>query len=180
MNFLHKNNILHLDLKPDNLLVNSLYADSSCCVKITDFGTSRFTQKLNKEKGLGTPLYLSPESYRDIYTQKNDVYSFAITAWELFYAEEPYKDFKSLFEIKNYVCDGKRLEIDDTMPQEWASVIENCWKQEPESRPDFNRIVKDIGKFKNVENAKLDEGVDMDKIDIVLQERKEGYSKLFE
>ncbi|BFU18178.1 protein kinase domain containing protein [Entamoeba histolytica] len=169
MSFLHENNILHLDLKPDNLLVNSLFADSACCIKITDFGTSRFTKKNNTnsgDKGLGTPIYVAPEAYRDEYTPAGDVYSFAITAWEIFYQDEPYKEFKSLFDIKQYVEEGKRLVIDETMPLLLKIMIESCWKQNPQDRLTFEEIcwslVKMIDDAPN--HLNLDSAVDEEKI----------------
>ncbi|EDR21647.1 Ephrin type-A receptor 4A, putative [Entamoeba dispar SAW760] len=169
MSFLHENNILHLDLKPDNLLVNSLFADSACCVKITDFGTSRFTKKNNTnsdDKGLGTPIYLAPEAYRDEYTPAGDVYSFAITSWEIFYQDEPYKEFKSLFEIKQYVEEGKRLRIDETMPLLLKIMIESCWKQNPQDRITFDEICRSLVKI--IDDApnhlNLDSAVDDEKI----------------
>ncbi|EKE36943.1 hypothetical protein ENUP19_0088G0018 [Entamoeba nuttalli] len=178
MNFLHNNSILHLDLKPDNLLVNSLYADSACCVKITDFGTSRFIQRLNKDKGLGTPMYVAPEAYQDIYDCPNDVFAYAITAWELFYAEEPYKEFKSLFDIKNFVCEGKRLPLDGPMPTEWKHLITSCWNQKPSERPIFSVIVNEVAKFENLSHPELDVGVNYEKINELTQSKKEKINDL--
>ncbi|KAL7721196.1 Tyrosine protein kinase transforming protein ros [Entamoeba marina] len=178
MNFLHANSILHLDLKPDNLLVNSLYSDSACVLKITDFGTSRLKQRVSKEKGLGTPIYVAPESYTDNYSSASDVFSFAITAWELFYGIEPYSEFKSLFEIKEYVKSGKRLEIDDTMPESWKSWIERCWEPDPEDRPSFSVIINELSSIENVNYPELDLDVSYERIDNILQERKAKYAEL--
>jgi len=64
MQFLHENKIMHRDFKPDNLLVVSKSPNSAVCVKITDFGTSRLVSDdtaKNYTKGLGTPIYMSPE-----------------------------------------------------------------------------------------------------------------------
>ncbi|ELP92702.1 serine-threonine protein kinase, putative [Entamoeba invadens IP1] len=180
MNFLHNNSILHLDLKPDNLLVNSLYADSACCVKITDFGTSRFVQKLNRDKGLGTPTYIAPESFEDIYDCPNDVYSFAMTAWELFYATEPYADFKSLFEIQNFVKDGKRLPLDNTIPVEWKNLIVKCWAQVPHDRPNFSSIVTEVSTFEHLKYPELDAGINSDIIDDLIQKKKEHLQEMFD
>ncbi|ELP92983.1 serine-threonine protein kinase, putative [Entamoeba invadens IP1] len=153
MQFLHENKIMHLDLKPENLLVNSLDSNSVCSIKITDFGTSRFTKKSLKkgeEKGLGTPIYGSPESFRDEYTYAGDVYSYGITAWEIFYQQEPYKEFKSIFEIKNYVENGKRLEIGSEMPRLYRDLVEECWRQTQEIDllsiilQDFSRVDEDV------------------------------------
>ncbi|KAL7717704.1 Serine-threonine protein kinase [Entamoeba marina] len=139
MAFLHENRIMHLDLKPDNLLVNSLYADSNCAVKITDFGTSR----------LGTPIYIAPECYEDDYTNAGDVFSFAVLGWELFYATEPYKDFKSVFEIKDFVKSGKH------------------------ERPSFEDISKQVVLiWEDVPNHKiLDVNVSKERIEAVINEK---------
>ncbi|ELP87508.1 serine-threonine protein kinase, putative [Entamoeba invadens IP1] len=149
MQFLHENRIMHLDLKPDNLLVNSLDTESACTIKITDFGTSRFTKKKLKNndaeyKGLGTPIYAAPETFVDVYTFAGDVYSFGITAWEVFYQEEPYKTFKSIFDIKKFVENGERLSLDRGIPQEYAEVIAECWRQNYSDRPDFDKITRSL------------------------------------
>jgi len=177
MAFLHENRILHLDLKPDNLLINSLFADSACCVKITDFGTSRFTKKGSKseDKGLGTPIYVAPEAYKDIYTEAGDVYSYAVTCWEIFYQEEPYKDFKSLFEIKDYVVSGKRLKLDDTIPTLLKNMIEACWKNEPDERITFEEVCKRFIAIVDdqEQHMELDADVDIEKIKRFVDEREE-------
>lgn len=181
MTFLHDNNILHLDLKPDNLLVNSLYADSACCIKITDFGTSRFTKRIGSEdRGLGTPVYSAPETYYDIYTPACDVFSYAITAWEIFYQKEPYKDFKSVFDIKKSVQSGERLNIDETMPDILKSIIEQCWAQECTSRPSFATITRLFSKIndESLNRPDLDAGVDQAKIEELVQRRTERKQKL--
>ncbi|GAB1221076.1 hypothetical protein ENUP19_0063G0036 [Entamoeba nuttalli] len=175
MEFLHENNILHLDLKPDNLLVNSLYADSACCVKITDFGTSRVVKKKsnNEDKGLGTPIYAAPETYFDRYSFASDVYSFGISAWEVFYQDEPYKEFKSIFEIKNYVESGKRLPLGDTMPQILKEVISDSWKQEPEQRITFEQITRLLLKAddESGNHSELDIGVSDAKVEELILKR---------
>ncbi|ELP84338.1 tyrosine protein kinase transforming protein ros, putative [Entamoeba invadens IP1] len=176
MQFLHENKIMHLDLKPENLLVNSLDSNSVCSIKITDFGTSRFTKKSLKkgeEKGLGTPIYASPESFRDEYTYAGDVYSYGITAWEIFYQQEPYKEFKSIFEIKNYVENGKRLEIGNEMPRLYRDLVEECWRQNPRERPSFDLIAKNIvGVDEDVINHNsLDLEYSFDKLENITQKR---------
>ncbi|BFU18175.1 protein tyrosine kinase domain-containing protein [Entamoeba histolytica] len=177
MQFLHENRIMHLDLKPDNLLVNSLYTDSACCIKITDFGTSRMVKKTNKneDKGLGTPIYAAPETYHDEYSYAGDVYSFAITAWEIFYQDEPYKEFKSLFDIKQYVTDGKRLGIDETMPPGLKELIQKCWKQHPIERYSFDQVTRELVKVDEdaPNHIELDNYVSDQRIEELINKRTE-------
>ncbi|ELP94000.1 serine-threonine protein kinase, putative [Entamoeba invadens IP1] len=181
MQFLHENRILHLDLKPDNLLVNSLYTDSACCIKITDFGTSRFTKTTQtNEKGLGTPVYVAPEGYNDVYTYAGDVYSFGITAWELFYQEEPFKEFKSLFDLKKSVLEGKRPKIDDRMPLKYRALVEDCWKQGFEERPSFSDVCDRIVKIgaEEVNVFKVDIGVDVNKVEDIIELKNERFNQI--
>ncbi|ELP89050.1 protein tyrosine kinase domain containing protein, partial [Entamoeba invadens IP1] len=186
MEFLHENKIMHLDLKPDNLLVNSLDFNSACTIKITDFGTSRFTKKSinnSDDKGLGTPIYAAPETFQDVYTNAGDVYSFAITAWELFYQEEPYMHFKSIFEIKDYVISGRRLTIDEKMPKTLKKLIEMCWISVPDNRPTFDAITKYLV---DVDKEIPETGIDnqlacsSDQIDVIINKRTQRMKAFLE
>ncbi|ELP90365.1 serine-threonine protein kinase, putative [Entamoeba invadens IP1] len=161
MQFLHENRIMHLDLKPDNLLVNSLDCNSACSIKITDFGTSRFTKKSitnSEDKGLGTPIYAAPETFKDEYTFAGDVYSFAITAWELYYQVEPYAQLKSIFEIKRHVEEGKRLSFDQNIPPLYKNLVEECSRADPKDRPSFDQVCNSIVKIDEDVNNHLEEG----------------------
>ena len=162
MAFLHENKILHLDLKPDNILMNSLYDDSNCVCKITDFGTSRLVRSGQSDKGLGTTIYAAPEAHRDVYTFKSDVFSFAVTAWEVFYQTEPYKEARSLFEIKDMVIAGQRLALAEPVPKLLSDLIADCWKQEGADRPGFDTVSKRLTRIlDDAENqSALDLGYD--------------------
>jgi len=47
VNYMHSAGVIHRDLKPSNFLI-----DSSCCVKICDFGLARVIPKLSKSENL--------------------------------------------------------------------------------------------------------------------------------
>ncbi|ELP86925.1 protein tyrosine kinase domain containing protein, partial [Entamoeba invadens IP1] len=185
MQFLHENRIMHLDLKPDNLLVNSLDPNSACSIKITDFGTSRFTKRTigkGQDKGLGTPIYAAPETFHDEYTFAGDVYSYGITAWEIFYQDEPYNELRSVFEIKNYVESGKRLKLENGMPPIYQELVKKCWEQEPKNRPTFDQVGKIVILLNDdiANHQELDIEVSQDKIEELINNRDQRMRKQLE
>ncbi|ELP91874.1 serine-threonine protein kinase, putative [Entamoeba invadens IP1] len=178
MQFLHENRIMHLDLKPDNLLVNSLDCNSACTIKITDFGTSRFKKKSitnSEDKGLGTPIYAAPETFKDEYTFAGDVYSFAITAWELYYQVEPYAQLKSIFDIKRHVEEGKRLSFDQNIPPLYRKLVEECWRADPKDRPNFDKVTAKLVKVDEEDSQQFYLNIqnEMDNLNLIIEKRSE-------
>lgn len=62
INYLHKNDIIHLDLKMDNIIVNL----DNYNIHIIDWGNSLLLKDKLKRKILKTPYYQSPESFNNI------------------------------------------------------------------------------------------------------------------
>ncbi|XP_055372786.1 serine/threonine-protein kinase mos [Condylostylus longicornis] len=96
LNYCHKNGILHLDIKPQNILVafdldtkNDILKNYSC--KICDFGSSQIISKNKIEIKLsnllapiGTIRYMSPEALKnENLTPASDIYSYGVTIWQL-------------------------------------------------------------------------------------------------
>ncbi|KAL3333097.1 hypothetical protein AABB24_033259 [Solanum stoloniferum] len=82
--YLHEdcsNKIIHLDIKPQNILL-----DQNFNAKISDFGLSKLIEK-DKSKVVtrmrGTPGYIAPEWLSSIITEKVDVYAFGIVLLEI-------------------------------------------------------------------------------------------------
>eukprot|EP00029_Vermamoeba_vermiformis_P005473 TRINITY_DN1911_c0_g1_i1.p1 TRINITY_DN1911_c0_g1~~TRINITY_DN1911_c0_g1_i1.p1 ORF type:complete len:859 (+),score=142.23 TRINITY_DN1911_c0_g1_i1:53-2629(+) len=146
MQFLHENNFLHLDLKPQNLLVVSMTAAAPVCVKIADFGISRSmdsSMTFSAKNVQGSPLYQSPEMIRDQkFSQKGDVYSFGVCLYEMCTGKKPFDAYSSLGQWA--FLDVRRTgekpgDIPDDSP--FYLLMERCLKNDHSQRPSFNEVI---------------------------------------
>ncbi|MEG0134306.1 MAG: protein kinase, partial [Clostridium sp.] len=85
----HKNNIIHRDIKPQNILITE-----SGDVKVTDFGIAKSTDSstiTNTTSIIGSAHYLSPEQAKGTYVDcRADIYSFGIVLYEMVTGRLPF------------------------------------------------------------------------------------------
>ncbi|XP_044039001.1 receptor-interacting serine/threonine-protein kinase 3 [Siniperca chuatsi] len=147
INFLHSLTpaLLHLDLKPSNVLL-----DSYLNAKLTDFGLARFyrsvtriSKKDSEEEG-GTISYMPPEAFDISYspTQASDVYSYGILLWSIVTGKQPYANAMSSI-VRFRIPQGDRPSLDEIKGQAAGrtgltglmELMEKCWKESPNQRP---------------------------------------------
>ncbi|KAF3699934.1 Serine/threonine-protein kinase 17A [Channa argus] len=88
--FLHRNNVVHLDLKPQNILLTS--ARPLGDIRIVDFGLSRHMDSITEVREiLGTPEYVAPEilNYEPISTA-TDMWSIGVLTYVMLTGESPF------------------------------------------------------------------------------------------
>lgn len=143
MEYLHSKNIVHFDLKCDNLLVNLRDPQRPIC-KVGDFGLSRIKRNTLVSGGVrGTLPWMAPELLNgnsSRVSEKVDVFSFGISMWELLTGEEPYADMHCGAIIGGIVKNTLRPPIPERCDPEWRKLMEECWSREPECRPSFTEI----------------------------------------
>ena len=142
-------NIIQRDLKSRNILV-----DESLNAKVTDFGLSRRKKKDDTSTNMtacGTPAWTAPEIIKCLeYTEKVDVYSFGILMWELLTREEPYvrdKDLKGIQIAYAAAEQGLRPKIPPFTPEGYSQLMQQCWAQNPDARPEFNEVLRILFKM---------------------------------
>jgi hypothetical protein len=152
---LQEHKIVHCDLALRNILVFRF--DASDCdqvhVKITDYGlasTGTYVQVSTSSVGDGVPFrWMSPESIlRRRWSEKSDVWAFAVTVWEMFtHGLVPYTFISSDSEVGQRVVAGHRLERPMTpteCPPRVFGVMLKCWEQEAKARPTFAEVKRMI------------------------------------
>lgn len=148
MNFLHlsKPVIIHRDLKSANLLLDKHYG-----VKISDFGLSRVkAQQYTMTAQVGTFQWMAPEVISSgNYTEKADVYSFGIILWEMIARKIPFYGMNGVQCSVAVSTQGLRPEIPMNTPPDIAKLIRTCWDVDPDLRPSFDQIVKELKTIRN-------------------------------
>uniref|UniRef100_J3MG92 Protein kinase domain-containing protein n=2 Tax=Oryza brachyantha TaxID=4533 RepID=J3MG92_ORYBR len=143
MEYLHNKNIVHFDLKSDNLLVNLRDPQRPIC-KVGDLGLSKVKCQTLISGGVrGTLPWMAPELLNgssSLVSEKVDVFSFGIVLWELLTGEEPYADLHYGVIIGGIVSNTLRPPVPDSCDPEWRSLMEQCWSTEPSERPTFTEI----------------------------------------
>jgi len=150
MEFLHSCNLIHRDLKSNNLLIKNI-SSPYCEIKICDFGLSRVVDKSKLMTGnVGTVSWIPPEIFeKKQYNEKCDVYSYGIILWELYYRKIPFADISS-FEIPVQVIEGKRPPITKDIPKGYAKLMKICWFGKSSKRPSFTQIIKFLSKLQQL------------------------------
>ena len=79
LNYIHENQIIHKDIKPENLVF-----DSKGYIHITDFGISKIFHPDNGKENSGTPGYMAPEVlFNKDHTYCVDYFSLGVILYEL-------------------------------------------------------------------------------------------------
>eukprot|EP00040_Diaphanoeca_grandis_P036759 m.235996 g.235996 ORF g.235996 m.235996 type:complete len:872 (-) comp33674_c0_seq3:336-2951(-) len=169
MLFLHTRTppMVHRDLKSDNCLLGE-----NDIVKIADFGTvtrpsdgeSKFTSSattstslvMSASIGAGTPLWMAPEVMSGLhgishYGLSVDVYSFGMVMYEIATQQLPFCpdcDSMNQFEFNDFVIGGGRPQVKEGLPKAYVQLMEQCWSNDPESRPTFTQLSPMFAKLK--------------------------------
>ena len=157
--------MLHLDLKPGNILVDQPEGASLPTFIICDFGYANFIgEDIPVVSGVEMPThagltiaYAAPEILNVNFTKRFnkesdkaiDVYAYAMTLYEVLMQKTPWYGLNSA-QIKENVISGKRPVIEpkdrfeDVLPV--VQMIERCWHQDPLQRPQFKDICGEFDK----------------------------------
>jgi serine/threonine protein kinase len=140
LEFLHAQLILHRDVKSMNVLL-----DAQLHAVLTDFGGSKRTESKYVSKTIGTTQWMPPELFAatPTFSDKGDVFAYAIVVWEIATEKEPYEEMEP-YQIPALVAKGHRLEIPAECPKRVSELIRTCWNQNPAKRPSAAQLVQTL------------------------------------
>lgn len=116
----HRKGIIHRDIKPDNVMLNSRHE-----VKITDFGIMHVEEATFTPTGalIGTPRYMSPEQVQGVKIDgRSDLYSVGIIMYELLVGSPPFVSGDIAYQ-QVHVQPTPPIEINPLIPEEVNAVI---------------------------------------------------------
>ena len=164
MNYLHSCSpvIVHRDLKSLNILLSEKVDDEfdTPIIKIADFGMARIRENVEETTVMtanaGTYHWMAPEVLGGhCYTEKVDVYSFAIVMYEVLTRTIPFEETGlDPMKIALAVAKGRRPGLQfvpESTPAELTALMQSCWDPVPESRPSMEHI---IDKLKTIRPAR--------------------------
>lgn len=151
--YAHKNGMIHRDVKPANLLIDSNENDR---VVLTDFGIAKIVKgsQMTVSGGLvGTPAYMAPEQgIGETGDERSDLYSLGIILYQMITGELPYDAETPLALILRHMNDPipSARTIDANIPQPVERVVRKLMAKTPDNRyRSAEELIADIRRIEN-------------------------------
>ncbi|CAD8175847.1 unnamed protein product [Paramecium pentaurelia] len=138
LEYMHQQNIIHRDLKCENILIDTNNNE----LKIGDLGLSIQMQSNNTSSVLGTPEFMAPEIYHGNYDTKVDIYAFGMCILEIVTGMKPFCECKGGTGqvIKKVMESQKPQSLEVILNEKIKSIILECLKPANE-RPTATQLL---------------------------------------
>ncbi|MEM1416479.1 MAG: serine/threonine-protein kinase [Myxococcota bacterium] len=125
----HRRNVVHRDLKPENVLLT--VRDGALRAKVSDFGISTLGTEEAERSAIGSPAYMAPEQFYDVYDSRIDVYALGVMAYEALCGCRPF--YGSPAQIMRQHLEKPPL-LPEWLPEGLRGVLARALAKDPDER----------------------------------------------
>lgn len=133
----HRNNIVHRDIKPQNILV-----DENGMIKVADFGIARLTTSATMTATgdgsfFGSVHYISPEQARgEKADEKSDLYSVGVVLYEMLTGQVPFDSESAVSIAIKHIGETPRSirELKPELPRALEQILQKALSKDPADR----------------------------------------------
>uniref|UniRef100_A0A7M4F3S4 Focal adhesion kinase 1 n=1 Tax=Crocodylus porosus TaxID=8502 RepID=A0A7M4F3S4_CROPO len=159
--YLESKRFVHRDIAARNVLVSS-----NDCVKLGDFGLSRYMEDstyYKASKGKLPIKWMAPESINfRRFTSASDVWMFGVCMWEiLMHGVKPFQGVKNN-DVIGRIENGERLPMPPNCPPTLYSLMTKCWAYDPSRRPRFTELKAQLSTILEEEKLQQEERMRME------------------
>ncbi|MCU0498155.1 MAG: serine/threonine protein kinase [Anaerolineae bacterium] len=152
LDYAHRQGVVHRDLKPGNILI-----DSEGHTLLADFGIAKMMSSEVNLTGtgiVGTPTYMAPEQVQGLTDPRSDIYALGIICFELLTGRAPYQGETALQTMMKHMQSDipSILTIAPELPSALEPVMLRVMSKEPDDRyqtatefaDEFNRTIQGL------------------------------------
>ncbi|MDD2715800.1 MAG: protein kinase [Candidatus Wallbacteria bacterium] len=141
LRLLHSNNLLHLDLKPSNVMLRTL---DPLKLVFTDYGVSSvIDDEISRKMTVnlkGTPIYWSPEAFTQIVGRESDFWSLGMIVLEILLGRHPLQgqDMRVIM----YTLATKGIDVDQSLPDRYQLLLKGLLTRNPRKRWGYDQVAR--------------------------------------
>ncbi|KOC67541.1 Serine/threonine-protein kinase ULK3 [Habropoda laboriosa] len=140
LEYLRNNNVSHMDLKPQNLLLTK---KSQLTLKVGDFGFAQYLSNSEQKFAIrGSPLYMAPEILmKRKYDARVDLWSIGVIMYECLFGKAPYSS-SSFQELAEKIKDTRPIELPrgSHISRECKDLLLSLLRHNPDERITFDEF----------------------------------------